>query len=57
MPEFDESAIGRVAAQPDEVFDLITDIDRLPDWNACIEKVPASLQAVAAAFAPVTNSQ
>jgi len=39
MPEFHGSATRRVPAPPDEVFDLITDIDRLPEWNACIEKV------------------
>jgi uncharacterized protein YndB with AHSA1/START domain len=46
MPDFRGSATTRVTARPDEVFDLITDIDRLPDWNACVEKVvdqPASL--------------
>lgn len=39
MPEFDGSATTRVTARPDEVFNLITDIDRLPDWNDCIESV------------------
>jgi uncharacterized protein YndB with AHSA1/START domain len=48
MPEFHGSATTRVTARPDEVFDLITDIDRLPEWNACIESVveePPSLVA------------
>jgi uncharacterized protein YndB with AHSA1/START domain len=48
MPEFNGSATARVAARPDEVFDVITDIERLPEWNACIESVverPASLNA------------
>src|SRR5436309_2029740 len=39
MPEFHGSATRRVDARPDDVFDLITDIDRLPEWNACIERV------------------
>ena len=39
MPEFQDSATTRIAAKPDEVFKLITDIDRLPEWNAVIEKV------------------
>ena len=39
MPEFNGSATTRVHARPDEVFNLITDVDRLPDWNACIESV------------------
>ena len=39
MPEFHGSATTRVSARPDEVFDLITDLDRLPEWNACIESV------------------
>jgi uncharacterized protein YndB with AHSA1/START domain len=30
---------GHVEAPPDEVFDLITSVDRLPEWNACIAKV------------------
>ena len=47
MPEFHGSATTRVSARPDEVFDLITDLDRLPEWNACIESVvtrPPALQ-------------
>lgn len=39
MPEFHGSATTRISARPDEVFDLITAIDRLPEWNACIESV------------------
>ena len=39
MPDFHGSATTRVTARPDEVFDLITDVDGLPDWNACIESV------------------
>jgi uncharacterized protein YndB with AHSA1/START domain len=30
---------GHVDAPPDEVFDLITSADRLPEWNLCIAKV------------------
>src|SRR5437879_3966969 len=46
MPEFHGSASERIAARPDAVFDLITDINRLPRWNACIDHVvdkPADL--------------
>ena len=41
------SATLTVAAQPADVFDLITDIDRLPEWNTCVEKIlesPAALE-------------
>jgi uncharacterized protein YndB with AHSA1/START domain len=34
-----DSATATVAAAPADVFDLITDIDRLPEWNRCVEKV------------------
>ncbi len=47
MPEFHGSATTRVSARPDEVFDLITHLDRLPEWTACIESVvtrPPALQ-------------
>ena len=47
MPEFHGSVTRRVAARPDKVFQLVTDIDRLPEWNARIEQVvarPASLE-------------
>ena len=47
MPEFGGSATRRVDARPDEVFDLITDIDRLPEWNACIEKVVQKPESLA----------
>ena len=36
------SAIETVPATPDEVFDLITNVDRLPEWNAHLPKVVQS---------------
>ena len=39
MKEFHGSASARVDAPPEAVYDLITDIDRLPEWNAAIEAV------------------
>ena len=41
------SATAHVAATPDETFALVTDIDRLPEWNGVITKVterPAVLE-------------
>ncbi len=46
MDEFHGRASVRVDAAPQAVFDLITDIARLPEWNAAIEAVlerPAAL--------------
>jgi uncharacterized protein YndB with AHSA1/START domain len=46
MREFHGTAGQHVDADPDDVFALITDIDRLPEWNAAIESVadrPGSL--------------
>jgi uncharacterized protein YndB with AHSA1/START domain len=39
MDEFHGQASVRVGATPQAVFDLITDVDRLPEWNAAIEAV------------------
>lgn len=39
MDEFHGRASARVDATPEAVFDLITDIARLPEWNAAIEAV------------------
>jgi uncharacterized protein YndB with AHSA1/START domain len=39
MQEIHGTASGRVTAAPDAVFRLITDVDRLPDWNRAIERV------------------
>lgn len=33
------TASGTVSAAPTEVFDAFTDIDRLPEWNATIQRV------------------
>jgi uncharacterized protein YndB with AHSA1/START domain len=39
MDEFHGRASARVGATPQAVFDLITDIERLPVWNTAIEAV------------------
>ena len=39
MDEFQGRASVRVDATPQAVFDLITDVDRLPEWNNAIERV------------------
>jgi uncharacterized protein YndB with AHSA1/START domain len=39
MDEFHGRASALIDATPQAVFDLITDVDRLPEWNAAIEKV------------------
>jgi uncharacterized protein YndB with AHSA1/START domain len=39
MQEFHGQASTSVDAPPTEVFDLITDVDRLPEWNAAIQAV------------------
>src|SRR6478752_2161 len=50
MKEFHGRASARVAAAPQRVFDFLTDVDRLPEWNAAIEAVverpPALAQGV-----------
>ena len=39
MDEIHGRASLRVIATPEAVFDLITDVDRLPEWNVAIETV------------------
>ena len=39
MREFHGAATTRVSASAREVFDLITDLDRLPEWNQAIERI------------------
>ena len=39
MDEFHGRASARINATPQAVFDLITDVGRLPEWNAAIEAV------------------
>jgi hypothetical protein len=39
MQEIHGTAVGSVKAAPDATFRLITDIDRLPEWNRAIERV------------------
>jgi uncharacterized protein YndB with AHSA1/START domain len=46
MREFHGTATTFVDATPESVFDFITDVNHLPDWNAAIERVvegPGSL--------------
>src|SRR6266481_4906324 len=46
MREFHGTATAFIDATPEAVFDFITDINRLPEWNAAIERVveaPGSL--------------
>lgn len=38
---FDASVTERVAAAPKDVFELLTNIERLPEWNAHISTVAA----------------
>jgi uncharacterized protein YndB with AHSA1/START domain len=39
MKEFEGRAEVHIAAEPQSVFDLITDVDKLPSWNKAIEAV------------------
>lgn len=39
MKEIHGTATGSVGADPDAAFLLITEIDRLPEWNRAIERV------------------
>jgi uncharacterized protein YndB with AHSA1/START domain len=39
MNEFEGQASRTIDADPGAVFDLITDVDRLPEWNGAIERV------------------
>lgn len=39
MQEIHGSADRQIQASPDVVFDLVTDIDRLPEWNDAIRSV------------------
>jgi len=46
MQEFHGRASARIDAAPEQIFDLITDVGRLPEWNSAIEAVvrrPAAL--------------
>jgi len=47
MDEIHGRASARVAAPPQAVFDVITDVGRLPEWNAAIERVVAQPAALA----------
>jgi uncharacterized protein YndB with AHSA1/START domain len=47
MQRFTGTATARIDADPDVVFELLTDLDRLPEWNTAIEEVaerPAVLE-------------
>jgi uncharacterized protein YndB with AHSA1/START domain len=57
MNEFHGAATRRIAADPEAVFDLVTDLDRLPEWNATVDQIterPASL-AVGAEWVAVMH--
>jgi uncharacterized protein YndB with AHSA1/START domain len=46
MNHFEGTATAHMAARPMDVFRLVTDLDRLPEWNHCIAAVldtPAAL--------------
>ena len=48
MREFHGTSTTTVDATPDAVFELITNLDRLPEWNRAIERVierPPALEA------------
>jgi uncharacterized protein YndB with AHSA1/START domain len=47
MDEIHGQASVRVAAPPQAVFDFITDLDRLPEWNEAIEAVTEQPPALA----------
>jgi uncharacterized protein YndB with AHSA1/START domain len=47
MDEFHGRASVRVNASPQAVFALITDVNRLPEWNAAIEAVVERPSALA----------
>ena len=47
MDEFHGHASVRVDAPPRAVFEFITDLARLPEWNAAIEKVAEPPSALA----------
>ncbi len=44
MREIHDRASAQLEANAKAVFELITDIERLPEWNAAIEKVLTTLQ-------------
>ena len=46
MREFHGTATAFVDATPESVFDFITDISRLPEWNRAIERVVEAPAAV-----------
>ena len=39
MDEFHGTATATVRASAEETFDLITDLDRLPEWNRAIQRI------------------
>jgi uncharacterized protein YndB with AHSA1/START domain len=47
MDEFHGHASARVDATPQAVFDFITDVNRLPEWNVAIESVVEQPPALA----------
>jgi hypothetical protein len=39
MTELHATVTGHVSAPPDELFALIIDVERLPDWNRCVPRL------------------
>jgi uncharacterized protein YndB with AHSA1/START domain len=44
------SVTGLVPKPAEDVFVFLTDVDRLPEWNAIIREVPASIDALTRAM-------
>ncbi len=45
-----ESVTGVVPKPAGDVFAFLTDVDRLPEWNAIIREVPASIDSLTRAM-------
>ncbi|MFP5352075.1 MAG: SRPBCC family protein [Actinomycetota bacterium] len=39
MDHFEGIVTGHVSAPPEAVFELVTDVGRLPEWNRCIASI------------------
>jgi uncharacterized protein YndB with AHSA1/START domain len=46
VTEFTGSLTRRLSARPDAVLGLVTDLERLPEWNAAIERVTEAPEGV-----------
>lgn len=45
MDHFEGVATGHVSTAPGSVFELVTDIARLPEWNSCIPSIVEASRA------------